>query len=49
MKKTFLVTYEYNYSEPKTTKVKAESSYEAAKIVERKRLGNYVTNVELLK
>lgn len=47
-KNLYLVTYEYNYSDPRTTRVKADSSSEAAHIVEHRRLGNYVTDVKLL-
>lgn len=46
MKKTYLVTYQYNYGDPRTTKVKATSVYEAAKIVERRNILNYVLDVQ---
>lgn len=46
MKKTFLVTYEYNYGNPKTSKVKAETVIEAAHIIESRRFGNYVLDVK---
>jgi len=47
VKKSFRVTYQYNYGDPKITKVKANSIYEAAKIVEHRRIGNYVLDVQL--
>ena len=43
MKNTYLVTYQYNYGDPRYTKVKANGAYEAARIVEARRIGNYVT------
>lgn len=46
MKKNFRVIYQYNYGDPKITKVKATSIYEAAKIVENRRIGNYVLDVQ---
>lgn len=47
-KSTYLVTYQYNYGDPRETKVKATSRYEAANIVERRRIGNYVLDVQVL-
>lgn len=46
MKNTYLVTYQYNYGDPRCTKVKAESAYAAAKVVERRNLLNYVLDVK---
>ena len=46
MKKTYIVTYQYNYGDPRTTKVKATGPYDAAAQVERRRLGNYVLDVQ---
>lgn len=46
MKKTYLVTYQYNYGDPRTTKVKAESAYAAAKVVEKRNMLNYVLDVQ---
>lgn len=48
MKKTYLVTYQYNYGDPRTTKVKASGVYEAAKIVELRNMLNYVLDVKLI-
>ena len=48
MKKTYLVIYQYNYGDPRTTKVKATGVYEAAKIVERRNMLNYVLDVKLI-
>lgn len=45
MKNTYLVTYQYNYGDPRVTKVKANGVYEAARIVEARRIGNYVLDV----
>lgn len=47
MKKTYIVTYQYNYGDPRTTKVKATGIYDAANQVERRRIGNYVLDVRL--
>lgn len=44
-KKIYAVTYQYKYGDPKVTKVKAESTAEAARIVEHRRFGNYVLAV----
>ena len=46
MKNIYLVTYQYNYGDPRTTKVKATGVYEAAKIVERRNILNYVLDVK---
>ena len=46
-KQTFTVMYQYNYSDPRLTKVKALDRYDAARIVEKRRLGNYVLSVKL--
>ena len=45
MKKTFTVFYQYNYGDPRRTKVKATSAAEAAHIVQQRRFGNYVLSV----
>ena len=47
MKKNYIVTYQYNYGDPRTTKVKATGIYDAANQVERRRIGNYVLDVRL--
>ena len=47
-KKTYLVTYQYNYGDPRYTKVKAESAYAAAKVVEQRNMLNYVLDVQLI-
>jgi hypothetical protein len=46
MKNTYLVTYQYNYGDPRYTKVKANGAYDAARIVEARRIGNYVLDVK---
>ena len=46
MKNIYLVTYQYNYSDPRSTKVKATSVYDAANQVEKRRIGNYVLDVK---
>ena len=46
-KKLYIVIYQYRYGDPKVTKIKAISGPEAARIVEHRRLGNYVLDVEL--
>lgn len=48
MKKTYLMTYQYNYGDPRTTKVKAAGDDEAAKIVELRNMLNYVLDVKLI-
>ena len=45
-KQTFTVMYQYNYGDPRLTKVKALDRCEAARIVEKRRLGNYVMSVK---
>lgn len=45
MKQTYIVTYQYNYGDPRTTKVKATGVYDAAHQVERRNILNYVLNV----
>ena len=45
-KKTYMVTYQYRYGDPKLSKVKANNLMEAKEIVERRRLGNYILAVE---
>lgn len=45
---TYIVTYTYNYGNPKTTTVKADSKLDAAHKVENRRVGNYVTDVCLV-
>lgn len=44
-KNTYVVIYQYNYGDPRTTRVKATAPYEAARIVEHRRIGNYVLDV----
>ncbi len=46
--KTYLVIYQYNYGDPRKTKVKAENAYAAAKIVERRNMLNYVLDVKAI-
>lgn len=46
MKNIYLVTYQYNYGDPRTTKVKATGVYDAAHQVEKRRIGNYVLDVK---
>lgn len=46
MKQTYIVTYQYNYGDPRTTKVKATGVYDAAHQVEKRRIGNYVLDVK---
>ena len=48
MKNTYIVTYQYNYGDPRSTKVKATSVFNAANQVERRRIGNYVLDVKRL-
>lgn len=45
VKQTYIVTYQYNYGDPRVTKVKATGVYDAAAQVERRRIGNYVLDV----
>ena len=45
MKNTYIVTYQYNYGDPRVTKVKAKAAWEAVQIVEARRIGNYVLDV----
>lgn len=47
MKKTYIVIYQYNYGDPRTTKVKAESAAAAAKVVELRNMLNYVLDVRV--
>ena len=44
--KTYLVIYQYNYGDPRCTKVKASGIYEAARIVENRNMLNYVLDVK---
>ena len=46
-KNTYIVFWQYRYGDERTSKVKAYTSVEAAHIVEARKLGNYVTGVEL--
>jgi len=45
MKQTYIVIYQYNYGDPRSTKVKAASVYDAAKQVEHRNILNYVLDV----
>ena len=44
-KQIYIVTYQYNYGDPRTTKVKATGIYDAAHQVERRNILNYVLDV----
>lgn len=46
-KNMYVVIYQYQHGNPRISKVKATSGTEAAKIVEHRRFGNYVLDVEL--
>ncbi len=45
MKQIYIVTYQYNYGNPRTTKVKATGIYDAARQVEHRNILNYVLDV----
>ncbi len=46
MKQLYIVTYQRNYGDPRTTKVKATSIYDAAHQVEHRNILNYVLDVK---
>lgn len=45
-KKTYVVIYQYMYGDPRMSKVKALTAMDAKEIVERRRPGNYILDVE---